>query len=53
MKEPEVIKTAGKVFIPSGRKKSRGVVGRDTPGAFSAAELQDHPSPFTPAEVSL
>lgn len=63
LNEPEVIKTAGKVFIPSGRrKKKQGGRGRHSgslfrswaPGpALTFHSSQDQPSPFTPAEVSL
>ena len=48
LNEPEVIKTAGKVFIPSGkRKKKQGGRGRHIGSLF-----QDQPSPFTPARTS-
>ena len=62
LNEPEVIKTAGKVFIPSGkRKKKQGGRGRHigslfhswAPGpALAFHPSQDQPSPFTPARTS-
>ena len=65
--EPEVIKTAGKVFIPSGRREKKQE-GREPfpqlssgtsphlslqPGpALTFHPSQDQPSPFTPARTS-